>query len=59
MQTIADKAGVSNVLRQRIIKIAKDLGHHPNPLITTLMANLRAQRERPSSETGTVLAFGC
>lgn len=72
LQNIADKArvsrmsvsralrgdhGVSAKTRARILQIAESVGYRPNPLVSTLMATLRAKRIRPSAETGTVLAY--
>ncbi|MDF3057266.1 MAG: LacI family transcriptional regulator [Rariglobus sp.] len=72
LQNIADQAGVSRMsasralsgrpgvsedTRAKILKIAATVGYRPNPLVSTLMASLRAKRVRPSTETGTVLAF--
>ena len=56
-RALGNKPGVSDELRQKILKIARDLGYRPNPLITAFMASLRSQRARPSIQTGTVLAF--
>lgn len=72
LQNIADRAGVSRMsasralrgspgvsekTRANIMAIAESIGYRPNPLVSTLMASLRAKRVRPSTETGTVLAF--
>lgn len=72
LQNIADKArvsrmsvsralrgdhGVSPKTRAKILQIAESVGYRPNPLVSTLMATLRAKRVRPSAETGTVLAY--
>ncbi len=61
LQTIADLAGVSRMtvsralrnqpnvraeLRERIQKIATEIGYRPNPLISTLMADLKRNRSR-------------
>lgn len=72
LQNIADKAGVSRMsvsralrgghgvsakTRAKILRVAESVGYRPNPLVSTLMATLRAKRIRPSAETGTVLAY--
>lgn len=67
LQTIADLAGVSRatvslamrnqpnlpaVTRERIQKIADEVGYRPNPLVSTLMTHIRAAR--PLAEQGTI-----
>lgn len=60
LQTIADRAGVTRALvsmalrnspkvavatRERIQRLAKELGYRPNPMVRALMTNLRTRRE--------------
>jgi DNA-binding LacI/PurR family transcriptional regulator len=69
MQEIADRAGVSKMsvsrvlgnkpyvskeLREKVLKVAREIGYRPNPFVMTLMANLRLHRE---NSLGAVLAF--
>lgn len=69
LRAIAEAAGVSRMTvsralrnhpnvnaktRDRIVEIANQLGYHPNPLVSTLMADIRTKRTQPS---GQVLAF--
>lgn len=69
LQTIADEAGVSRMTvsralrnhpkvnaetRSRILEIAARVGYRPNPLVSALMADVRAKKSGPS---GQVLAF--
>ncbi|AHF91147.1 transcriptional regulator [Opitutaceae bacterium TAV1] len=69
LQTIADLAGVSRMtvsralrnqpnvrqeVRERIYKIATEIGYRPNPLISTLMADLKRRRVKRVAE---VIAF--
>jgi len=56
-RALRNKPGVSKELREKILAIAEDLGYRPNPLITALMSNIRVRRSRPSTETGTIVAF--
>ncbi|PAW79293.1 MAG: hypothetical protein B9S32_04920 [Verrucomicrobia bacterium Tous-C9LFEB] len=55
-RALSNKAGVSRELRERILRVARELGYRPNPLIGALMANVRAKSRDPV-RTGTVLAF--
>jgi LacI family transcriptional regulator len=67
LQTIADKAGVSRAAvslalrnqpgisaetRDRIKKIAEDLGYRPNPMVSALMAHLKSIR--PLASIGSI-----
>ncbi len=69
MQTIADRAGVSRMTvsralrndtrvavptREKIRRLADELGYKPNPLVSALMVRLRSSRTPSRSET---LAF--
>jgi len=69
IQSIADKAGVSRMtvsrvlnnkpwvkaaVREKVLAVAKELGYRPNPLVSTWMSHVRAQR--PTAQ-GQVIAF--
>lgn len=51
---LRDHPGVSKATRERIKKIAVDLGYTPNPMISALMSNLRTSGK---SGEGQVLAY--
>lgn len=56
-RALRGRSGVSSATRQKILRVAKEIGYRPNPMITILMSNLRAGKRVSTSEKGTVLAF--
>ncbi|RRJ95975.1 LacI family transcriptional regulator [Opitutaceae bacterium TAV4] len=73
LQTIADHAGVTRALvsmalrdspkvasatRERLQRMARELGYRPNPMVRALMTSLRARREATcSAALGFITAF--
>ncbi|WP_043583319.1 LacI family DNA-binding transcriptional regulator [Geminisphaera colitermitum] len=73
LQTIADRAGVTRALvsmalrdspkvaaatRERLQRMARELGYRPNPMVRALMTSLRARREATcSAALGFITAF--
>lgn len=55
-RALARKPGVSPELREKILRIARELGYRPNPLVKALMTTLRSKSRQPT-QTGLVLAF--
>ncbi len=66
MQDVADRAGVSRMtvsralrnhrevspaMRRRIAEVAAEMGYRANPMVSALMANLRASKNRSGTET--------
>lgn len=47
---------IPEATRNRILQVAAQLGYRPNPLVSTLMSQLRSQRRRTNS-SGEVIAF--
>lgn len=47
---------IPQATRERILQVAEQMGYRPNPLVSTLMSQLRSQRRR-TNEAGEVVAF--
>lgn len=53
-RALRNQPNVKPEVREKILKIAAQIGYRPNPLISTLMASLKKQHSRRNSE---VIAF--